>query len=114
MMDSAQAARRIRSLREEIKSHELEIKELIAGHFSGLNVGESEVAGQYVVRASPNVRFDPSLARKELTEEEFSSILETVPSSKKAKELLAPATYAKLQRQFQPTIKVVDPEEEEN
>jgi len=112
-VDKAQAAKRIRALRAEIKSHEIEVKDLISTHFSSLHEGESENAGRYIVKATPNVRFDPALARKVLTEEEFESILETAPSSKKAKELLAPVKYAMLQKTFQPTIKIVDPEEED-
>lgn len=111
-MDKAQAAKRIRNLRDEIKAHQVEITELVAEHFSSLNVGESLAAGRYIVQATPNVRFDPALAAKVLTPEEFSAILESVPSSKKAKEMLSPARYAETQKKFQPTIGVVDMEEE--
>ena len=112
-MNRTQAARRIRNLRDSIKEQEAEVKELISEHFSYIGEGDVEVHGDYIVRGVPTVRFDPGLARKILDSATLDLISETVPSSKKAKENLAPNVYQSLQKHHAPSVRVILPEEDE-
>lgn len=105
-MNQEQAAKRIRALRQEIKSHEQEVKDLIAEHFSSFKVGEGQAFGRFSVKALPNTRFDPAKAARVLDADMLRSVSVTKPDSTKAKALLDPVVYALCQAEYAPKIQV--------
>ena len=73
------AAARIYALRAQIKALEAEVKELV-GDLPARPVGDY-VEGDYLIKVSRTVRFDAATAKRNLTEEQFASILKPTPNS---------------------------------
>lgn len=113
-MDATQFQRtvkRIADLKAQIKSNEAEV-EALYGTLGDLEI-KSYPAGDYILKIERNVRFDPVTAKKNLTPEQYASILKATPNSALAKALLDEADYAKAQKEFAPkrTIVAVDDED---
>jgi hypothetical protein len=111
-MDAQQAAERIFTLRQAVKQFEDEIDTLSKEHFAKRSV-DTYVEGPFKVIVGRNARFDASLAKQLLTEEEYNSILETKPSGTKAKAVLAPVEYQMLQKESEYNkVTITMPEED--
>lgn len=91
-----QTIRRIVLLKESIKEQEAQVAELFD------SLGELEyqdyLAGDYILKVQPNVRFDAATARKVLTPEEFESILLPKPDSTLAKKVLGEERFKDTQK----------------
>ncbi len=112
-MDAQAAAERIFTLRQAIKQYETEIDTIAKEHFAKRAV-DTYVEGPFKVIVGRNARFDASLAKQLLSDEEYNSILETKPSGTKAKALLSPVEYQMLQKDApynKVTIQLPDDEE---
>lgn len=97
---------RVADLRAEIKAHEAEIQDIFGAHAAMLSAAGEYVAGDYIVKVTPTLRFDAATAEKNLTTEEYDKILEIVPSSSTAKKVLSPERYAQAQKHYGWTRKV--------
>lgn len=71
-------------------------------------------AGNYILKVYPTLRFDAATAKRNLTPEEFDSILVRKPDSAVAKRLLGEERYKATQRNHGMTRKIVPVEDEEN
>lgn len=67
-------------------------------------VGERRSAGQWLVSVERNATFNAAQAEQVLTEEEYYSIMEVLPSRAKAEELLPPARYRACQKEGAPKL----------
>lgn len=70
-------------------------------------------AGDFILQVTPTLRFEAATARRNLTPDEFNSILELTPSSTKAKKMLG-ERYSATQRRYGITRKIVRVEDVEN
>ena len=102
-MDKAQAAQRIYLLQQNIKALESEVATLKQKHFGNLEI-DNYTEGDFLVSVQRNARFDAALATKVLTDAEYWSIVETVPTSSKAKNVLSPARYRQCQKESTPKV----------
>lgn len=84
---------------EEIRSLELAKKELIA-QLGSLDI-DSYAGERFLLQVQPNRRFDKVMARKNLTPQQYESILVPTPDSTKAKEVLGDDYYL-TQREYEP------------
>ena len=102
--------RRIYNLRSQIKTYEAEIKDLIAS--LGVDREGKDAVGDFIVATRPTVRFDAATARANLSAAQFKKICETVPTSKRAKEVLGSEDYAKTQKTSGWTVSIEIPKED--
>jgi hypothetical protein len=103
--------RRIGLLRASIKAQQEEVNDLLAS-LGALEVGRS-VHGDWILDVSPTKRFDAATAKKNLTPEQYESILKPTPNSALAKALLD-EDYDKTQKNHGYTVKVYRPSDEED
>ena len=73
----------------------------------GPNVGTYD-GGDYTLQVTPNVRFNAAEAKKNLTPEQYASILKSAPDSKLAKAVLDPEDYIKAQATVGVVRKIVE------
>lgn len=111
-MDSAQAAKRVYTLRKAAKAMLEEADELVAAHFTGRQQ-DTYVEGDLRVIVGRNARFNAALAKKVLTKEQYESILDIVPSGTLAKEVLPPAVYKETQKVSDNKVTIELPKEED-
>lgn len=69
-------------------------------------------AGDFILKVTPTVRFNEAEARRNLTQEQFDSILKRKPDSTLAKQMLGDE-YAKCQKVYGTTRTIVPVEDEE-
>ena len=69
-------------------------------------------AGEFILKVTPTVRFSEAEARRNLTQEQFDSILKRKPDSALAKAMLGDE-YAKCQKVYGTTRTIVPVEDEE-
>ena len=101
--------RRIYDLRAQIKAYETEVKELIAS--LGIEGEQKDAVGPYIVQVTETKRFDPATAKNNLSAAKFKAICESVPTTRKAKEVLGSIDYAKTQKVSGFTVKIDLPKE---
>lgn len=97
----AEAARH----KEQAKAHEETAKALLDS--LGELAIDDYVAGNFILRVSPNRRFEAATAKRNLTPEEFEAILKLTPDSALAKAVLDPETYRLCQREYEPKRTIV-------
>lgn len=113
MTTPRQAAQQILLLRQQAKEYEAQADALATEFFRSLIPGDY-AEGNFKVSVQRNARFDPSLAKQVLSEEQFQEILVTKPDSAKAKDTLPPALYRQTQKESAPKVTVtLMPEEED-
>lgn len=100
---------RIHALRAEKKAIDEELEDLIGG-LPALPV-DNYVVGDFLVRVRDTVRFDAATAKRNLTPEQFESILKPTPNSALAKALLD-SDYTLTQKVFGRQIRVEVPDNE--
>lgn len=99
--------KRIAMLKADIKASQQEIEDIFSAHAAILSETGDVVAGDYIVKVTPTVRFDAATAKKNLTEEEYAKTLTTAPNSAQAKKVLSPERYAQAQKTYGWTRNVV-------
>jgi len=72
---------------------------------------DNYVAGHWILKVQPNRRFDPVIAKKNLTEEQYEAILVPTPNSTVAKRILSGDDYALAQREYAPKRTIVPVED---
>ena len=97
-------------LGKQIKALETERTDLL----DSLGVTESAnyPAGDFILKVTPTIRFDAATAKRNLTPEEFDSIIVPKPDSAKAKVVLGD-DYGKTQKVYGLTRAIVRVEDEE-
>jgi hypothetical protein len=116
-MNSQEIAERIFMLRQAAKDMNAEADALARQNFSGRPQDTYE-EGKFKVVVGRNARFDPNLVKKalaagEITQEQYEAMLETKPSSAKAKEILPPVVYRSLQREDTNKVTITLPKDGE-
>ena len=103
---------RIARLKEQISLLETEVEDLYE------SLGDLEVrdypAGEYILRVTPNRRFDAATAKKALTEDEYAGILKLTPNSALAKATLDDDLYRACQRDYGLRRTIVRVEDEDD
>lgn len=113
MTTPRQAAQQILLLRQQARDFEAQAQELAREFFGERALGDY-AEGNFKVSVQRNARFDPSLAKQVLSDEQFQEILVTKPDSAKAKDILPPALYRQTQKESAPKVTVtLMPEEED-
>lgn len=107
-MDQGKIAR-IFALRAQIKSLEAEVSDLV-GSLPAMPV-DDYVVGDYLVKVGRTRRFDAATAKRNLTPEQFESILKPTPNSALAKALLD-SDYDLTQKDYGVQVKITRPEDE--
>lgn len=74
---------------------------------------DNYVAGHWILKVQPNKRFDPVIAKKNLTPEQYEAILIPTPNSTLAKRVLSGDDYALAQREYAPKRTIVAVEDED-
>lgn len=100
MRDNEAVVARAGRIKEQIKALEDEYTELLDS-LGNLPI-DSYVYGEWILKVQPNRRFDAVTAKKNLTPEQYESILKPTPNSALAKALLDEDTYALAQRDYDP------------
>lgn len=101
--------RDIYTLRAQIKELE-EQEQTLRDELGDLEYGQESV-GPFVVKVSPNRRFDAARAKKVLTEKEYETILVQRPDSKIAKARF-PEKFEQMQREHAPRLSITIPEDD--
>jgi len=82
------------------------------------SLGQLEVgnypAGDFILKVTPNVRFDAATAKKRLTPEEFAAILVPTPNSALAKKVLGDERYPAAQKTYGVKRQIVPVTDEED
>ena len=102
-MNKAQAAQRIYLLQQNIKALESEVATLKQKHFGNLEI-DNYTEGDFLVSVQRNARFDPALATKVLSVEEYAQVLTTKPDATLAKDVLSPARFRQCQKESTPKV----------
>ena len=108
-MNRERIIRDIYTLRAQIKELE-EQEQTLRDELGDLEYGQESV-GPFVVKVSPNRRFDAAKAKKVLTEKEYESILVQRPDSKIAKARF-PEKFEHMQREHAPRLSISIPEDD--
>lgn len=111
MLDFDGTIQRAAMLKAQAKELEIEANELLDS-LGDLPI-DNYVAGRYILKVQPNRRFDPVVAKKNLTPEQYEAILVPTPNSTVAKRLLSGDDYAKAQREYAPKRTIVSVEDED-
>ena len=102
--DLAKVVAQAAAWREEAKALEAKANELLD------TLGDLPLrdypAGDFILRVQPNRRFDPATAKKNLTQDQYASILKPTPNAALAKALLD-EDYALCQRDYDPKRVIV-------
>jgi hypothetical protein len=101
---------KVHRLRQQAKSLIEESDRLL----DELNLGVGKyVSGDFIITVAPTVRFNAATAEKNLSPEEFKSILKPTPNSALAKALLGEARYKATQKTFDSFTRSVERVEDE-
>lgn len=95
---------RVFLLRKQAKALEEEAKEILERYT--FERDEAFSAGDFIVRVNRTRRFDPALAKKVLTADEYAATLVTQPDSTLAKRVLPQNVYESTQKEYGWTVKV--------
>lgn len=109
-MDRDTTVRRIYLLRAQKASIEAEVARLVES-LGDLPLGKA-VAGDLIMDVQETRRFDAATAKKNLTPEQFESILKPTPNSALAKALLGD-DYSRAQKVYGTQVRVYRPDDEE-
>lgn len=104
-------ARRVYWLRKEAKAMEDEAKEILDKYQLD---NRDYPAGDFIVKVTPTVRFDPATAKRNLPTDKYESILRLKPDTTAAKALLTEDEYKMAQKEHGQTIKIVPVTDEED
>lgn len=111
MADFAKVVARAAALRAQAKACAAEADELLD------SLGDLEIrqypAGRYILKIEDNHRFDAATAKKNLTPEQYASILKPTPNAALAKALLE-EDYALAQKSFGVKRTIVEVDDEED
>lgn len=103
--------RRVYMLRKQAKACEDEAKEILERYT--FDKDEAFSAGDFIVRVNRTRRFDPALAKKVLTSDEYAATLVTKPDSTLAKKVLPQDVYESAQKEYGWTVKVEEAKDDE-
>lgn len=104
MSDFDKDMARVHDLRQAAKAYEAEAAEILARYT--WDEERAYPAGNFIAQVSRTRRFDPAIAKKVLTPEEYTSTLVTKPDSAAAKKALDPERYRAAQREYGYTVRI--------
>jgi hypothetical protein len=100
---------RVHRLRQQAKALEEEADRLL----DSLNLGLGQyISGEFIIKISPTVRFDAGTAERNLSPEEFRSILKETPNAALAKAVLGNERYRATQKTYDTFTRKVERVEE--
>lgn len=97
---------RARLLKEQIKSLEEEVDQILES-LGDLPYGTYGTTNGYALQVTPTLRFDAAEAHRNLTVDEFDSILKAKPDAALAKALLGEDRYKATQKLHGVTRKII-------
>lgn len=104
MSDLDRDMARVFLLRKQAAACEAEAKEILERYT--FEKDEAFSAGDFIVRVNRTRRFDPALAKRNLSPEAYAKTLVTKPDSTLAKKVLSEDDYRASQREFGFTVRI--------